>query len=179
MSLRPEQSLSLPRLGGNLTVVLFVLTLIGFVVESQLTQVRALFRSIDFCISPHLYSMCKVTFTFDNRFSFCASLTNKPIPLTDFRSQLHSPFVTCLRLPGASAISRPHHVCIFGVSPNGPISRPEDSVCPQRPEPPRYPPVAIPIFPLSSSDGLPDIRRYITRLALVHQRIAVSVSVDL
>jgi hypothetical protein len=76
------QSLSLPRLGGNLAVILFVLTLIAFVVESQLTQVRALFRSIDFCISPHLYSMFKVLFAFDNQFYFCASLINKPIPLS-------------------------------------------------------------------------------------------------
>jgi hypothetical protein len=76
-------SLSLPRLGGNFAVFLFVLTLIAFVAESQLTQVRALFHSIDSCISPpDPYSMCKVPFTFDNRFSFCASLTNKPITLS-------------------------------------------------------------------------------------------------
>ncbi|KAI0296165.1 hypothetical protein BC826DRAFT_1005631 [Russula brevipes] len=35
---RPERLLSLPRLGGNSVLVLFVVTLIAFVVESQLTQ---------------------------------------------------------------------------------------------------------------------------------------------
>ncbi|KAI0257110.1 hypothetical protein BJV78DRAFT_11161 [Lactifluus subvellereus] len=38
MSLHAEQSFSLPRLGGKSAVVLFIVVLIAFVVESQLTQ---------------------------------------------------------------------------------------------------------------------------------------------
>ncbi|KAI0308234.1 hypothetical protein B0F90DRAFT_138893 [Multifurca ochricompacta] len=38
MTQSPERLLSLPRLGGKSTVIIFVLTLIAFVVESQLTQ---------------------------------------------------------------------------------------------------------------------------------------------
>ena len=47
----PEWSLSAPHLGGKSVIILFVLTLIAFVVESQLTQVCFL-RSIDFPVSP-------------------------------------------------------------------------------------------------------------------------------
>ena len=125
--------------------------------------------------------MSKVPFTSGSRFSSCASLTRSPTPvdpsfLTDFFSQLHRSFVTCLCLPGASAISCTHHVCIFGISPGGPVSRRQDSVRPRRPEPSRYAPVAIPISLLSSSDGLPDGWHYSALLALVHQRVVVSVS---
>jgi hypothetical protein len=89
MSLRSEGSPFLPRLGGNLAVIFFVLILVAFVVESQLTQVRALFYSIDSrSSSPHLYSMCKAPFASGSLFSSCASLTRSlapvDLPLTDF-----------------------------------------------------------------------------------------------
>ena len=45
MAPRPDHSLALPRLGGKSAVIIFILTLIGFVLESQLTQVRAYFLS--------------------------------------------------------------------------------------------------------------------------------------
>jgi len=38
-----DRAFSLPRLGGNSAVVLFIVTLVAFVVESQLTQVSLLF----------------------------------------------------------------------------------------------------------------------------------------
>jgi hypothetical protein len=70
--------LSLPRLGGNSTLVLFVVTLIAFVVESQLAQVRVLFPHVDFSIShfSYVHSMYKARFAIDSRTSSCASSTS-------------------------------------------------------------------------------------------------------
>ena len=45
MSSLTERFPSLPQTGGKTAIVLFILTLIAFVVESQLTQVRVSFYS--------------------------------------------------------------------------------------------------------------------------------------
>ena len=45
MATLPDRSFALPRLGGNSAVIIFVLTLIAFVLESQLAQVRKYFDS--------------------------------------------------------------------------------------------------------------------------------------
>ena len=136
-----------------------------------------------FCLSSHhLYSMCKAPFTFGSRSSSCGSLTSMPAlrPLShQFNfSQLHSSLLIYPHLPTATTISRPHYVCIFRISPSRPISRYQDSVRSLRPEPPRYPSVALPIYPLSSFDGLPDAWPHSSLLTLVFKRVVGTVSVD-
>jgi hypothetical protein len=60
MSLHTARSPSLPHsTGGKTAIVLFILTLIAFVVESQLTQVRVSFYSSVSCISPSLHPLKK------------------------------------------------------------------------------------------------------------------------
>ena len=85
MSPRTERSPSLPHTGGKTAIVIFILTLIAFVVESQLTQVRVSSYSSLFSISPPLHSlkksMYKARFNIANRFSFCTSIQHNPPPL--------------------------------------------------------------------------------------------------
>ena len=45
MTTVPDRSFALPRLGGKSAVIIFILTLVAFVVESQLAQVRTYFHS--------------------------------------------------------------------------------------------------------------------------------------
>jgi hypothetical protein len=50
----PERFLSFPRLGGKSPVILFLISLIAFVTESQLTQVRVLLHYIHFSYLTYL-----------------------------------------------------------------------------------------------------------------------------
>lgn len=93
---------------------------------------------------------------------FLLCVSKKPSPLTPLTSifcflQLHRPLLAFSYIPTASAIPRPHQVRIFRISPDRLISRHQDSIRTQRSEPSRYPALTIPIFPLSSFDGLPDV----------------------
>lgn len=45
MTTVPDRSFALPQLGGKSAVIIFILTLVAFVVESQLAQVRTYFHS--------------------------------------------------------------------------------------------------------------------------------------
>jgi len=55
---RSERLLSSPHLGGKSAVILFVVSIIAFVVESQLTQVRAPFYSIGSASHLIVYTVC-------------------------------------------------------------------------------------------------------------------------
>jgi hypothetical protein len=58
MALQSERALSLPHLGGKSAVILFITTLIAFVVESQLTQVSLLFCLSISVSHPCVYKVC-------------------------------------------------------------------------------------------------------------------------
>ena len=93
--------------------------------------------------------------------------------------QLYCSLLIFHHLSCASIIPPPHNTGILGISPGRPIFCRQDSLRPRRQEPSRYPPVDIPLWSPPSFDGVSDGRPYITGPALVHQRVAVSVSVDL
>ncbi len=78
MTLRPDRSFALPRLGGKSAVIIFVLTLVAFVLESQLAQVRTYFHSRSLVSYLHKLSTSKLPFSIDNPSSSCESSSLSP-----------------------------------------------------------------------------------------------------
>jgi hypothetical protein len=110
MSSLTERLPSLPQTGGKTAIVLFILTLIAFVVESQLTQVRVSFYSsfkrflhLTFSLSIKK-SMYKARFIIASRSSSCTSIQENVPSVEDPLSHASSPAVTLStpRLPPSS-----------------------------------------------------------------------------
>lgn len=94
---RSPQSLGTPHIGGKLAFVIFVLTLLAFVIESQLTQVALLFCLLQFTLN--LVSVQYVQTTLGYRqpfFILCGSSKFIPVhTLSEFLSSsylVHSAF---------------------------------------------------------------------------------------
>jgi hypothetical protein len=101
MSSLTERLPSLPQTGGKTAIVLFILTLIAFVVESQLTQVRVSFYSsfkrflnLTFSLSIKKKSMYKARFIIASHSSSCTSIQENVLFVEDPLSHASSPAVT-------------------------------------------------------------------------------------
>lgn len=62
-----------PQLGGLAGVALFLVTVLAFVAESQLTQVWNFLPLLPFCILIIGHSMSRPTYTITNLSSYCMS----------------------------------------------------------------------------------------------------------
>jgi hypothetical protein len=140
MSPPTERLFSSPLTGGKTAIVLFILTLIAFVLESQLTQVRVSSYSTVSSSSFSLHkkkSMYKARFIIASRSSYCTSLRDILLSVENPPHMLVLPQLYCSLVLGhhlstASIISRPRNVSIVGISPSRSISRHQNPFRPGR-----------------------------------------------
>ena len=98
---RSPQSLETPHIGGKLAFVIFVLTLLAFVIESQLTQVALLFCLLQFTLNPVSVQYVQTTLGYRQPF-FILCGSSKFIPVHACLSSCHPAISYIPHLPSFS-----------------------------------------------------------------------------